>query len=61
MHMLPAGLSNGLPKLPKSFSSGLGLGGSLGMRVSVSKQDLISILSEAPYEDFDTEPAKKTR
>jgi len=31
------------------------------MRVSVSKQDLISILSEAPYEDFDMDPSNKTR
>jgi hypothetical protein len=41
-----------LPSIP----SGLGIG---GMRVSVSKQDLVNIASEAPKEAYPTEQVGK--
>lgn len=45
-----------LPSIPTGVASGLGLG---GMRVSVSKQDLVAIASEAPKEAYPTEHAGK--
>ena len=45
-----------LPSIPAGVASGLGLG---GMRVSVSKQDLVAIASEAPREAYPTENINK--
>jgi hypothetical protein len=45
-----------LPSIPTGVASGLGLG---GMRVSVSKQDLVAIASGAPKEAYPTEHVGK--